>query len=206
MDKIKYRLDKVADSLTIFIATIHAADKKDKNLANINNLNNRYKSIIKNIRTVGNISVDRQSLSYLLRPLHVPNDITSKILDIAETKARFKIMSKEGVDNFIKEQYSLDLLYECVGCREFHIKITKDHIYPLSKGGVDHHLNMQPMCKCCNQKKSNITENKPVVEVYYNDTSKFLLPTNKGLIFDTNNKRGKVYADNPHILQLPNLV
>ena len=81
MNKIKYRLDKVADSLTIFVTTIHVADKKDKNLANINNLNNRYKSIIKNIRTVGNISVDRQSLSYLLRPLHIPNDITSKILD-----------------------------------------------------------------------------------------------------------------------------
>lgn len=31
MDKIKYRLDKVADSLTIFVTTIHVADKKDKN-------------------------------------------------------------------------------------------------------------------------------------------------------------------------------
>lgn len=35
------------------------------------------------------------------------------------------------------------------------VLMTIDHIHAKSNGGVDHISNMQPMCKCCNEIKSN---------------------------------------------------
>lgn len=35
------------------------------------------------------------------------------------------------------------------------VLMTKDHIKPKSKGGPDDLSNLQPMCKVCNEKKSN---------------------------------------------------
>ena len=47
--------------------------------------------------------------------------------------------------------------YLCLHCGEKK-KLTKDHIMPLSKGGSDYITNIQPLCKNCNSKKSNIYE------------------------------------------------
>ena len=47
--------------------------------------------------------------------------------------------------------------YSCVHCgkREPNIKLTIDHIVPLSKGGLHTMSNVQPLCKSCNSKKGN---------------------------------------------------
>lgn len=199
----KYRLDKIVDCLRIFSSMV---------FPRINDsLNPQAAAFLDNLNTLGKVNVDEETLQYLSR---VCNCFTrATILEVmlaSETKAKYKFLNKSDSLLFIKEQHRLGFLKECQVCGECRVKNTKDHIFPKSKGGIDHQFNLEEMCLLCNQNKGDSIENKPSIEVYYHKDCKILLPVYQanrlGIALDKKNFKGRVYVDNPHILQLPKLV
>lgn len=74
----------------------------------------------------------------------------------ASRKRHYLKKGAEGSHTFqewewLKQYYN----FMCPGCgkREPEIRLTEDHIRPLSKGGSNMITNIQPLCRSCNSKK-----------------------------------------------------
>jgi len=76
-------------------------------------------------------------------------------------RRRVRKLNAEGLHTYgewelLKKQYGYTC--PCCGRKEpEEIKLTEDHIIPLSKGGSDYIENIQPLCLSCNCKKQTKT-------------------------------------------------
>lgn len=159
-----------------------------------------------------------------------PENMLDVIKSQSNSVSRLKILSPEDINNF-KNSLLAKGLVECPHCGKIVIKLTKDHIYPISKGGLKHISNIEYICEMCNSKKGSKCETSkrtPVVlgviipkkiKNYIKD--KYLINIeNEGVyklsdianigyrLYDTKNYRnylsriGYVYYDNMHIRKI----
>ena len=99
-----------------------------------------------------------------------PNEVTVRRRQnekASRKKGRHTIEEWEG----LKRYFNYKCL--CCGCSEPEIKLTKDHVLPISQGGSDRIDNIQPLCLGCNCMKMSIGINFRKLWVAKGDSRRF---------------------------------
>lgn len=65
---------------------------------------------------------------------------------------------KAGATGVVTVEEFATLKDYCLCCGRDDVLITVDHIVPISKGGLHHISNLQPLCKSCNSRKGTKTD------------------------------------------------
>lgn len=89
------------------------------------------------------------------RDKNLPEEKKRKLYWHRNLRNRMK-RSASGNHSFKEwEKLKKDFNFSCVCCKksEPEIKLTEDHIVPVSKGGSNDISNIQPLCKSCNCRK-----------------------------------------------------
>ena len=81
-----------------------------------------------------------------------------EVRKIANLNAKIKRLGLDGkISSADWESLKKKYNWTCPSCKkqEPEVKLTIDHVIPVTKGGDNHVSNLQPLCKSCNSKKYN---------------------------------------------------
>jgi len=118
------------------------------------------------------------------RTYHSLNNLKTVNLELKRFhNQRYKARKRNAIGKHTFNQWvQLKVKYNfmCLCCKKFEpeIKLSEDHIIPLSMGGSDQISNIQPLCISCNTKKH--TKTTSYLPLSPND----LIHEGKGLIFN----------------------
>lgn len=76
-------------------------------------------------------------------------------LNLKARRHSMRVAGKFPKTEWIKKLIELHYKCQICGKTEPDVKITIDHIIPLSKGGTNDINNLQPLCLSCNSRKQN---------------------------------------------------
>ena len=101
--------------------------------------------------------VVKRAFQKMVHPQYIDGRSSNKAYrDFQKNQWHHRNRSATGSHTFgewenLKAQYNWTC--PCCGGKEPDIKLTLDHVIPLSKGGSNNIENIQPLCKSCNCKK-----------------------------------------------------
>lgn len=99
------------------------------------------------------------------KQIYHQNYVKSHPENIAHLKARRYARERNAEGSHTLQEWK-DLCEKwgniCCKCRKKKI-LTKDHIKPLSLGGIDYIINIQPLCRNCNSRKWKKYENHELI-------------------------------------------
>lgn len=147
----------------------HQAENPDKyqeasqkylkaNRERVNNLaRERRQNDLEHYREIGRNSYERHAEKRRRYSLEYYKRFPEK--SVAATNRRRALKLAANGSHTEKEWQDLKAFYnfKCLQCgkQEPEIKLTRDHVIPLTEGGSDSINNIQPLCARCNSKKNN---------------------------------------------------
>jgi 5-methylcytosine-specific restriction endonuclease McrA len=74
---------------------------------------------------------------------------------LREMRRMFRMLANGGSHTELQWQNLLENTgHKCVGCGRTDVRLQKDHIKPVYRGGTDDISNIQPLCWDCNKMKN----------------------------------------------------
>lgn len=70
-------------------------------------------------------------------------------------RRQWRLRAAQRIGRHTEEEWreKRDRIGRCMLCGASNVRLTKDHITPISRGGCDCIHNLQPLCDSCNSSK-----------------------------------------------------
>jgi 5-methylcytosine-specific restriction endonuclease McrA len=131
---------------------------KEEHRAEVNTkARERRKQDLEHYREIGRNSYERHAEARRKYSLEYYKLHPEKSVAANNRRRALKLASEGSHTEDEWEQLKAFYDYQCLQCgkKEPDIKLTRDHVIPLTQGGTDFIDNIQPLCVRCNSKKNN---------------------------------------------------